>query len=247
MSDKAITPEVRNVLSRAAITDTQLVIIEQLSPKLYREVNVIIERAGGKWHKGKKAHLFAEGNALMKLASILSAGVAIDEKKKLQAFFTPDDLAARVVETASVEGHIVLEPSAGEGALADACMDAGAKGVRCIEINGDHVKRLHKKGYAGVLHCDFLSLIKPTEKFSRIVMNPPFTKGQDMKHVMAATKWLSNNAKLVSIICGSMATRPNFEQALGGWGLRWEATPLGSGAFKESGTMVNTSILEVWT
>ena len=80
------------------------------------------------------------------------------------------DHHTRAVKLANVAGRRVLEPSAGHGALADACLLAGAIHVVCVELDPEKVAHLIEKDHE-VFEQDFLTMTP--EPFSRIVMNRP--------------------------------------------------------------------------
>lgn len=254
MANQTLTPDVRDILERSTITERQLVLPQgQLPRPLYEAVNKAITFAGGKWNRSARAHVF-QGDPRQKLGLMLETGVAVDEKKRDQAFFTPPELANRLAEVANVKGCEVLEPSAGLGALADACREAGAGSITLFEINPERAKSLEDK-YAFDVHCvDFLSIL-PNERwsivkdgigyhtpFNRIVMNPPFTKGQDIKHVAHALKWLQPGGCLVSVMLDNQ-TRPKFQTLIAGREHVIESVP--AGAFKQSGTNIATIILSI--
>lgn len=150
MSTVALTPEVADILGRSTITENSLVLPpERLDRKLYTEVNHVIELAGGVWNRRAKAHVF-ESDPRERLGLAVEKGVAEFDtsvaaphikakakKKDYQAFYTPSELAAHVVELADVKDYTVLEPSAGEGALAQACVEAGCENVVCVELDED--------------------------------------------------------------------------------------------------------------
>jgi hypothetical protein len=92
MANQTLTPEVTAVITHSTITGNQLVLPASLERKLYESVNKVLLNAGGKWNRSAKAHVF-NGDPLAKLGLILETGVAIDEKKKWQAFYTPPELA----------------------------------------------------------------------------------------------------------------------------------------------------------
>ena len=73
-------------------------------------------------------------------------------------------------------------------------------------------------------------------------MNPPFTKGQDIKHVNHALQFLKPGGKLVAIMAGNDKSK---------WfdSLEWcyEIEDVPAGAFKESGTNVATIIVTIHT
>lgn len=239
MANITLTDEVAEILSRSTITGNKLVLPPgRLDRKTYEAVNKAIVIAGGKWNTGAQAHIF-NGDPRAKLGLILETGVVVDEKKKYQSFFTPPGLAARVAALASVQDKIVLEPSAGHGALADACLTSGATRVECVELNPESCSKLREKEYP-TWEGDFLAL--PPKPYQRIVMNPPFTKNQDVKHVAHAVKFLAPGGVLVAIMSPNTA-RPQFKTLVGGRAHYIEEVD--PGAFKESGTPIATIILRI--
>ena len=82
-------------------------------------------------------------------------------------------------------GMLVLEPEAGRGDIAFACIDAGAI-VDCYELMQANFDFLASSGrFNSVHHMDFLEAT-PEPIYDRIVMNPPFLKQADIKHVQHA-------------------------------------------------------------
>lgn len=240
MADQIIQDDVRDVLSRAECFGSALRLPPgQLDRELYGRVDKALRNAGGKWNKTAKAHIFTS-DAQPKLLAMLGTGVAVDERKLFQTFFTPAPVARQVAAIADVAGHVVLEPSAGRGALADACWQAGAADIHCFEVNSDYVDELLAKEYP-TTHGDFLHF-QPNQKYTRIVMNPPFTGNQDIAHVKHALKWLEPGGVLVAIMLNNQ-TRKGFVD------LNVEYEPeieeLERGAFSESGTDVPTMIVRI--
>jgi predicted RNA methylase len=95
--------------------------------------------------------------------------------------------------------------------------------------------------------CDFLQWSPPARTtFERVIMNPPFSRGQDMAHVTRALQLLEPGGRLVAIL--SPHWRFADDQRSKGFRLManqhaylWE--PLPAATFRESGTDVNTGIL----
>ena len=244
MANVTLTPVVRDILERSTVTDNVLFLPkQQLDRPVYEAVNKALVAAGGKWNRSKAGHIF-KSDPRQLLGLILEQGHVVDEKKLLQAFFTPDDVADQVAEIAGIDGHNVLEPSAGHGALADACRRAGAARVDCCELSEEFSEVLRAKKYA-VQTGDFLTMGKTgflAKPYDRIVMNPPFTKDQDVKHVKHALTYLAGGGVLVSIM-GANTSRKSFQSLVAD--LDYEITQLPAGAFKESGTSVATIVLRV--
>lgn len=237
MANTTLSPEVADVLRRSTITENLLILPPGHLP-FYPKVKKALEMAGGKWKTNKQAFVF-DSDPRQKLGLALSAGVVIDEKKKFQAFFTPSDVADQMALWAEIAGHDVLEPSAGHGALADACLKFGAKSVQCVELNPEFAAILRQKEYS-VAEADFLTW--PGRKFSRIVMNPPFTKNQDIEHVQRAVELLAPGGILVAIMAPNV-DRIGYRKFIARWS--HEITEIERGAFKESGTTVATIAIKV--
>lgn len=241
-----ITPEIRSVLERCVITaDSVTLPNEKLAN--YKQVNAALEAAGGKWNKKAKCHLFPS-DPREALGLAMQTGQIIDNvkarKKERQAFYTPDDLARTVTTYADVAGHVVLEPSAGHGSLAKDCLAMGAHLVECIEIDADACASLRAEGFP-VLGNDFLT-IKPISikaQYMRIVMNPPFTRKSDAKHVQHAFNyWLKTDGLLTAIVADDGRDRQDLAAIHPSYRVV-ERNP--AGAFKESGTMIATLIIQL--
>lgn len=174
----------------------------QLDRKLYVEVNRALEAAGGKWDRKVKGHVFAKNPSPL----LFGPSEVEDEQKKFQAYYTPPELARRVVELAQIKpGMLVLEPSAGEGALADEVHDLYGvqQFIRCVEVSQEATDVLLRKGFNTRIG-DFLSYAYPSNEFplqfDRVVMNPPFTQQQDIKHVLHAIKFVRLGGILVAVM-----------------------------------------------
>lgn len=239
MANVTLSPIACDILGRSTCRGNLLYLPpERLDRKTYDAVNKALMAAGGKWSTKAQAHIF-DGDPRPKLGLMLKTGVAVDEKKKYQAFFTPPVLAAKVAGMADVDGRTVLEPSAGRGSLADACLAAGAERVECVELNPDSAAKLRVKGYPTV-EGDFLALTP--KSYTRIVMNPPFAKDQDVNHVAHALRFLVTGGVLVAIMLAN-TSRLRFAALVSGLDYDIEEVP--AGAFQESGTPIATIILRV--
>lgn len=161
------------------------------------------------------------------LRSALKAGVTHTSAPQL--FPTPPALARRMVELADVRpGHRVLEPSAGSGRLLQA-LPTGCD-VTAVEINPTLARQI------GARCADFLSLA-PVADFDRIVMNPPFTNAQDVRHILHARQFLAPGCVLVALC----ANGPRQRAALQHLATQWHDLPAGS--FASEGTGVNVAML----
>lgn len=208
-------------------------------------VKKTLEALGGKWNTKAKAVLFTEDDWHEQLLDAMDSQTVFDVTKDLQFYPTPPDIAQLLVQCAYIEpGEHVIEPSAGQGAIAKALQDAGAT-VQCYEIHQPFCDELNEQGFK--TECvDWLTV---NVKCDKIVMNPPFTKGQDIKHVMHAYDCLNDGGVLVAIMSSSFlnaAVNPGkkFREWFEPIGEVVEILP--HGAFASSGTQVQTAIVRIY-
>lgn len=254
-----VSTAVLDVLGNAVINGNALTLTGQLDRKLYEATNKVLEAAGGKWNRKAKAHLF-DGDAAALMDNIIVTGTVIDKAKELGYFPSPKAVVARLLELADIEpGMDCLEPSAGRGAIAVEI--AKITRVDCIEIDGENVlylsKALRVEGVrpidpadpfvGAVVQADFLNAYpSPDPVYDRVVMNPPFAKQDDIRHVTHAHRFLKPGGKLVSVMGASVGFRTNrlteeFRQLLNLHDGTIEKLP--DNSFAESGTGVSTVIV----
>lgn len=238
-----ITNDVLAVLSAATTNANALTLTGQLDRSLYARTNKVLEAAGGKWNRKAKAHVFPADAAERVDQIILTGEITIPQD--FGYFPTPAPVVTRLIELANVGGNSrLLEPSAGRGNIASAFK--GIAFIDCIELLPDNAAHLRALGYFdSVTEADFLT-VEPNPIYDNIVMNPPFAKQDDIKHVMHASRFLAPGGRLVSVMSAGVMFRQDrrttefreFVEARGGV---FEDVP--EGAFKSSGTMVNTVIV----
>ena len=239
-----IDDEVLAVLSAAEATGNNVVLTGQLDRKLYERTNKVLEAAGGKWNKKAKAHVF-EAEAAERMDQIILSGMVEVPKDEFNFFPSPPAVVERLMDLADIErGMRVLEPSAGKGAIAYACADLGAT-VDCYELMEANFVALAGDPKLGpVTKADFLT-VKPGPIYDRVVMNPPFLKQSDIKHVLHAHKFLQPDGLLVAVMSAGVEFRTDarttaFKNFLEEHGGHIEQLPENS--FKASGTGVRTVI-----
>jgi phospholipid N-methyltransferase len=150
-----------------------------------------------------------------------------------QLFPTPP---ARVAKLAEIDRNCsLLEPSAGTGRLLESCR--AAYSICAVEINRELSDSLQRRYPFVRVHCrDFLEC-NDLGTFDRIVMNPPFTRGSDIKHIEHARKFLSPGGRLVSLCAAGPRQREKLQRG----GYQWIDLPAGS--FKSEGTDVASAIV----
>jgi len=195
----------------------------------------------GQPEPAKKAPPQPQDKPAEKLRAALGAGVQVVSAPQL--FPTPPEVADRLIELAEIEGgQRILEPSAGTGRLIDAC--GIATDWECelvaVELNAaltGGLKAKYRPEHVRVVQADFLTCNGDLGQFDRVVMNPPFSSGADIRHILHARTFLKPGGKLVAIC----ADGPRQRETLQAIADHWE--PLEEGAFSEEGTNVRAAIV----
>lgn len=135
---------------------------------------------------------------------------------KEQFYPTPKKLATQLIQMLKKPcGGLVLEPSAGTGALLDTFRELQrfhTYSYHCIEPDKIRRATLQGKDYT-VVWDDFLTF-DPVTPYSLILMNPPFFQGA--KHLMKALQICAPNGQIVCILNAETLKNPctNVRKAL---------------------------------
>lgn len=254
---------IETALANASIDGNKLVLVDKLERKSYLRANEILETLGGKWSRKDKAHVFPEGGEDLRslISVVIETGeikTAREQQKALGWFPTPPGLARELVRLADIRlMHNVLEPSAGEGAIVEAIIEAlgGEKRKKLVDtVEIDPARRAKLKArFPEDIHIlgDFLTIrTDGRNDHDRIVMNPPF--GPHLAHVEHALDMLrqDSDVKLVSVLPASVQYREDkkhqaFRDMLTKRARSHSFEPLPDDSFKESGTQVRTCVLVV--
>jgi 16S rRNA G1207 methylase RsmC len=147
-------------------------------------------------------------------------------------------------------GNRVLEPSAGNGSIAEAILNTQVPGLllEVCEINPKLREILDQKLF-NVVADDFMDddALK-NRSYDRVLMNPPFEKQADIDHVRKAHRLLKPGGLLVSVMAPGFEFRQDrksseFRTWLNEMGGTWEDLPAES--FKASGTGVGTKLVTI--
>jgi hypothetical protein len=183
----------------------------QLDKNVQDEVRRVLEGLGGVADDWSWPTFTFDFDTTEAIGELLASG-CIPDAKAHQYYPTPRWLADRIVDLAALEdGMTVLEPSAGQGGLADVL----PKSTVCVEISALHCHVLKAKGYK-VHEQDFL-LWAPRRRFARIVMNPPFDRGRWLLHLEHAASLLNQGGRIVAVLPEGAPER----DILPGWSLVW--------------------------
>lgn len=230
----------REVLMRSKIEGNELRLPGQLPREDYMRVAKAIEAAGGKWNRQAACHIFPQD--VRQTLNIGAESVeVVNLQQTFQSFYTPGGVASQMMVAADLTaGDKVLEPSAGTGNLITAAKIHGIFGgdITAIEIDESKIPALWNM--AGRVICgDFLQQNGNLGRFDKILMNPPFTGGADIKHIRHAMQFMEPGGRLVAICANGPRQREALEPISSAW------VELGAGAFKESGTGINTALLTI--
>lgn len=107
--------------------------------------------------------------------------------------------------------HYVLEPSAGQGAIAEFLTRVAKQSqdhVVCIEKDLHRWVGLLDRGFPAI-HADFLSWSPNSLEYDRIYMHPPW--GEASLHVIKAWDLLTRNGMLAAVLPGRLIDKEDDE------------------------------------
>lgn len=220
----------------------------QLDRSVYVEVKNALELIGGKWKDGKVQGFEFKSDPSALLEQIAD-GEKRNLKKEFQFFETPEGLADELASLLGAnESHTILEPSAGQGALVKAVRRLSlTQTIDCYELMPINQTILKEVPAINLVGDNFLES-DLTEKYDRIIANPPFSKNQDITHIQAMYNRLKPGGRLVSVASTHWQHSSNKrEKEFRAWLKEKAATvfPVEAGNFKESGTMIPTVIIVI--
>lgn len=263
MPTSTISPAAADAL-RSATADERSITLHcgQLPRGVYTEVDKALRRiaGGGRWDRRAQAHLYGEDPrpALRELVGDdpdADLAMPADADKEASFWRTPRPVVEEMLDRIGIldvpSGAPILEPSAGDGAIADEIVRAG-RVVVCVEPDPRRAAALEATGHVVIRSTleDYAEV--ESARFAAVVMNPPFTlPGRPTAwadHVELALGLLRPGGRLIAVLPTSyrhrdtrriVALRNRVAELGGTW------AELEDGAFVESGTGVRTGLLLV--
>lgn len=248
------------ILEQAKIEDNKLYLQWKLDRKEYKAINDVLETIGLKRSRKDKAHIAdcttdELEEAIEDIIETWEVETLKETIKKFQFYETPQEVAEYLVELADIQpSDNVLEPSAWKGAIIKEIRKKQYAFMEAVELNPENYNYLYQElfMYPNLLaeksrfakdkltEWNFLNYDRMT--FDKIIANPPFSKSQDVKHILKMYETLSEWWRLVSVASASIKTRQGklYDELRE---LNPEYVELPSGSFRESGTMVGTVIV----
>lgn len=165
---------------------------------------------GGHWSEAHKSFVFIKEvstgiirEVIQKANNQFPLSKEQVEREKLQAYFTPPEISKKMQQLAHIcDNDIVLDPSAGTGNLVNG-LNVPKDNIFLVEPNPEFCEFLRRSGYVNVIQSTFEEALDKKvlpNNISKILMNPPFSKQSDLKHILLAYELLNKGGTLVSII-----------------------------------------------
>lgn len=226
--------------------DNMLVLPEKwFSQGIYKALGEFLKTFGCERTKYKKRVAFKNNGEFLN-EQIIEIGKKLNGvslSTKFDFFPTPHELVEKVQNFAEIKDtDTILEPSAGTGSLLKGLSN---KNIDCVEMSDILFEILKSKGY-NVYNMDFADFTTD-KKYDKIIMNPPFGKRLDAKHIVKAFDFLKEGGLLVAIHSTGINTATDksskaFQELVKKYSINQEHVD--SGMFKNSGkgTMVATTI-----
>jgi predicted RNA methylase len=245
-----ITADTIEALKLIEVNGTAAIITEKLDRSLYLKVDKALSALGGIWSRKNQCHEFTEDPSITLADAITTGSIEVtkDPKQVFQLYETPVSLAESMVDSLHGYELSMLEPSAASGRIVRAAVNKGHQ-VAAVEIQPEFKGKLDGLCHDFIIG-DFLEIV-PGEyygDFDAIVMNPPFCRHQDIKHVLHAWKFLRPGGQLRAIVSPSFTFKfarsgapKKFAEFLES--IKAKHEPLPAGTFKASGTMVKTMLI----
>jgi len=222
----------------------EMEVLNQLAPKTYQKFKKALELLGGRGDNRQKLHIFAS-DPRRQIEGLITTGEMVVEK---DGFFpTPPEVTRLLLSymNVGIGDYNWLEPEAGDGAMVKVLLEEGhrAERIYAIEKNAARCAELKKLGVR-VANGAFLAYRHTSGvMFHRIIMNPPFEKSQDIYHVRKAYDVLQPGGVMGAVM--SVGATFRGDRVAGEWrdwlrSVHGYEERLPEGAFKASGTMVNT-------
>jgi predicted RNA methylase len=250
----ALSERQRELLSFVRVEDNVAIFSSEERVPDWDLLKRIMVALGGTWKTGgKKApggFRFPDDLDAAELVRLAKETGEITDPKAAEFFATPRPLAELLVDRADLDFcSRVLEPSAGLGGIALAVRERQPSAhVVCIEALEASAEKLRQLGFDTTC-ADFLSVTPASlNTFTHVLMNPPFSKRQDIQHVRHAYTFLEPGGVLVAIMSAGVKFRDDklareFRAFVGeNGGDIWENP---EGSFLESGTAVRTVMVRV--
>ncbi|EPX1659976.1 methyltransferase [Escherichia coli] len=169
-------------------------------------------------------------------ARLDNAAPVAEIRAESQLFVTPAPVCDRLVMLAEISNRDhILEPSAGTGAILRAIRDTAPEAMcDAVESNSGLVRYLWENFNGVRVQCGDFMEWQPVQYYSRVIMNPPFSHGQDIRHILRAFSLLRPGGVLVAVCLNG----PRQQEKLLPFSDVREELPRGTFAYTSAPTMI---------
>lgn len=188
------------------IEDNKIYLTKELSREDYLTFKKFLADFEIAWNSAKQCFI-GDKRIINSLKESLTKGKKlISRKKDLHFYPTPKVILDFIRDEFlsfydyQFDNFNMLEPSAGEGAIADYFRkNFKEENITLVELFDVNVENLQNKGYKNIIQGNFLEL-EINKKFDFIIMNPPFKKMEYIDHILKAYELLSEDGELIVIM-----------------------------------------------
>lgn len=243
---KTLTERQRDLLSLIKVEDNLAIYTGSERIPDWAALKSVMVALGGKWRSGKGFQFSADVDADLVVSTAYHTGEIIDPKEA-EFFETPRELAEEMAAWIDPrEGDEILEPSAGRGALVRAiqarCPQAKIVACEPLPLHRTELMELGVELWTD----DFTTAEGRT--FDHVIMNPPFSRRQDVRHITRALGMLRPGGRLAAIASAGVLYRDDvigreFRALIESHGGTITKNPEGS--FRAAGTGVSTVTIKI--
>ena len=188
------------------IKENKIYLTKELSRDEYLNIKKFLADFEIVWNSAKQCFI-GDKKIISSLKESLTKGKnLISRKKDLHFYPTPKVILDFIRDELlgfydyQLENFSLLEPSAGEGAIADYFRkNFKEENITLVELFDANVEKLQSKGYKNIIQGNFLEL-EIDKKFDFIIMNPPFKRTEYIDHILKAYELLDENGELIAIM-----------------------------------------------
>ncbi|ALZ82521.1 hypothetical protein AhyD4_23180 (plasmid) [Aeromonas hydrophila] len=248
LRDEGIDLTMAKMLELLVVDGPRLVLptVVTFSPLSYQALRKALTKANGKYQDA--SFVFDSQETATDVLTKLMQGHDINIKKTLQYYPTTDLAGERLLDGLKLSGKVVFEPSAGEGSIVRRALAAGAKEVLAVELYEPFHESLRRAGGRVIGRDIFDVTPDDVANVDVVLMNPPFSGAQDVKHVEYVLSIVPDHVEIHSIMSGAVPINSSriyqgFRSLLDAFGIKPEDLP--AGTFKDSGTQVKSCIVRI--
>jgi hypothetical protein len=244
---------------------------DQLDRRSWEQVAAVMDRiaGGGRYQKGAQVHRFSS-DPTVELAAVVDMGALPAHPQQREGWVgTPDGVADNLIVNYAFNSmdniphsrpFQVLEPSAGEGALADATVKfyVEAEQITCVEPDPQRAAICRAKGYRTETARLEEWALRQQQRWDIVIMNPPFSLPDDplawATHVLLAWSLVDVGGLLTAILPKSSYESQQARRAqdvrdlVGRYGICWDHFDnfhFDKDAFAESGWRGTPTIIHI--